>query len=201
MKRTVGFLCAAAMLVAALLILPIHGEAAVYDRVIRLHVLANSDSKEDQALKLTVRDAVIKETEVLLKDAETRDEAEAILAANLDRVADAAAQAVRDAGWDASVDVSLGKEEYPTRYYENLAFPAGEYLSLQVKLGKAEGKNWWCVLFPPLCLSAASAEQQTEEAFLAAGLTGEQYRMIADTDNTKYKLRFKILELAQSIFH
>lgn len=200
MKRTIGFLCAAALLVAALLILPIHGEAAVYDSVIRLHVLANSDSEEDQALKLTVRDAVLAEARVMLADAKTRDEAEAILSANLDGMERAAVCALREAGKDERVRVTLGKEKYPTRRYEDLAFPAGEYLSLRVMLGDADGQNWWCVLFPPLCLSAATAEQETEEAFLAAGLTGEQYRMIADTDSTKYKLRFKILEFAQGLF-
>ena len=200
MRTAICLLCAAAMLVAALLILPVHGEAAVYDRVIRLHVLANSDSEEDQALKLTVRDAVLSKTQVLLADAKTREESEAILASNLDVIRVTAEEAVCAAGASASVTVSLGEEQYPTRRYENLAFPAGEYLSLQVKLGEAEGKNWWCVLFPPLCLSAATAERDTQEAFLAAGLTDEQYRMIADTDSTKYKLRFKILELVQKIF-
>ena len=200
MRKAICLLCAAAMLVAALLILPVHGEAAVYDRVIRLHVLANSDSEEDQALKLTVRDAVLSQTQALLADATTREEAEAILASNLDVIRVAAEEAVRASGANASVTVSLGEEQYPTRRYENLAFPAGEYLSLQVRLGEAEGKNWWCVLFPPLCLSAATAEHETQEAFLAAGLTDEQYRMIADTDSTKYKLRFKILEIAQRLF-
>ena len=201
MKRTVVLLCTVALLFAALLILPIHGEAAVYDRVIRLHVLANSDSAEDQALKLKVRDAVLLRTQELLSGAKTREEAAAILGANLDAVRDAAVAAVAQNGADATVSVSLGKERYPTKQYEKLAFPAGEYLSLQVKLGSAKGQNWWCVLFPPLCLSAASAEKETEAAFLAAGLTGEQYRMIADTDSTKYRLRFKILELAQALFH
>ena len=98
-----------------------------------------------------------------------------------------------------TVTVTLGQETYPTRQYERLAFPAGEYLSLRVMIGEAAGQNWWCVLFPPLCLSAA-AEQDTEAICLSAGLTGEQYRVIADTDSTTYKLRFKILEVAEALF-
>ncbi|MBP3396212.1 MAG: stage II sporulation protein R [Clostridia bacterium] len=185
----------------AMALLPVHGEEAVYDSVIRLHVLANSDSEEDQALKLQVRDAVLDEAQQLLQGTATRAEAEAVLRPNLSRLQQAAAAVVAAAGFDDSVTVTLSDEDYPTRTYEQLAFPAGEYLSLRVMIGAAEGKNWWCVLFPPLCLSAATSREEAEMAFLAAGLTGEQYRIITDSDeNTKYKLRFKLLEVAESIF-
>ena len=203
MKRWLGFLMAAVMLIAAFMILPIHGEAELYDNVIRLHVLANSDSEEDQALKLTVRDAVVKKTRALMKNADSREQAEEILQENLPAIEQTARNALRAVGAENTVSVALGQESYPTREYERLAFPAGEYLSLRVMIGEAEGQNWWCVLFPPLCLSAASvqSEQETELVCLSAGLTSEQYRMIADTDQTKYKLRFKILEVAQGLFH
>ena len=185
----------------AMALLPVHGEEAVYDSVIRLHVLANSDSEEDQALKLQVRDAVLDEAQQLLQGTATRAEAEAVLRPNLPRLQQAAAAVVAAADFDDSVTVTLSDEDYPTRTYEQLAFPAGEYLSLRVMIGAAEGKNWWCVLFPPLCLSAATSREEAEMAFLAAGLTGEQYRIITDSDeNTKYKLRFKLLEVAESIF-
>ncbi len=200
MKKTIGILLAVGLLVSAFLILPIHGEEAIYDSVIRLHVLANSDSEEDQQLKLQVRDAVLERTSVLLEGVKTRDEAETILRASLDEIADVAARTVREAGAEEGVAVTLGFEEYPTRRYENLAFPAGEYLSLRVMIGEAAGQNWWCVLFPPLCLSAATEKAEAEEAFLSAGLTDEQYRIITDSDGGKYKLRFKILELAEALF-
>ena len=203
MKKWLGFLMAAVMLVTAFMILPIHGEAELYDNVIRLHVLANSDSEEDQALKLTVRDAVLKKTQTLLENVDSKEEAEAILRQNLPVIEQTARDALRAAGAENTVTVELGQESYPTREYERLAFPAGEYLSLRVMIGEAEGQNWWCVLFPPLCLTAATAqsEQETEAVCLSAGLSGEQYRMIADTDETKYKLRFKILEVAEEFFH
>ena len=200
MKRTFGFALAACLLIAAFAVLPIHGEAEVYDSVIRLHVLANSDEAEDQALKLAVRDAVLDTTCALLQDTKTRDEAEAILAQNLDMIRRVAEDTVRKSGSSDAVAVSLDEEDYPTRSYESLAFPAGEYLSLRVMIGEAAGQNWWCVLFPPLCLSAATTKAEAEEAFLSAGLTEEQYRIITDSDNTKYKLRFKILEVAQELF-
>ena len=203
MKKWLGFLMAAVMLVTAFMILPIHGEAELYDNVIRLHVLANSDSEEDQALKLLVRDAVVEKTKTIFKNVDNRKQAEAILRQNLPVIEQTARDALRAAGAENTVTVELGQESYPTREYERLAFPAGEYLSLRVMIGEAEGKNWWCVLFPPLCLTAATAqsEQETETICLSAGLSGEQYRMIADTDETKYKLRFKILEVAEEFFH
>ena len=203
MKKWLGFLMAAVMLVAAFMILPIHGEAELYDNVIRLHVLANSDSEEDQALKLTVRDAVLKKTQTLLENVDSKEQAERVLRQNLPVIEQTARDALRAAGAENTVTVELGQESYPTREYERLAFPAGEYLSLRVMIGEAEGQNWWCVLFPPLCLTAATAqsEQETEAVCLSAGLSGEQYRMIADTDETKYKLRFKILEVAEELFH
>ena len=194
---------AAVMLVTAFMILPIHGEAEIYDNVIRLHVLANSDSEEDQALKLAVRDAVLEKTKTIFKNVDSKEEAEGVLRQNLPVIEQAARDALRAEGAENAVTVELGQESYPTREYERLAFPAGEYLSLRVMIGEADGKNWWCVLFPPLCLTAATAqsEQETETICLSAGLTGEQYRMIADTDETKYKLRFKILEVAEELFN
>ena len=196
MKKWLGFLMAAVMLVTAFMILPIHGEAELYDNVIRLHVLADSDSEEDQARKLLVRDAVIAECEGILQDVTDKNEAALLLEAALPQLCEAGERALLTVGCTDPVSAQLTKEEYPRRTYEAVALPAGEYLSLQVCIGEAEGQNWWCVLFPPMCLSAATAERET--ACLAAGLTQEQYRMITDTQSTKYKLRFKILEVAQA---
>ena len=199
MKRFLRIFAIAAMLTAALMILPIHGESEIYDRVIRLHVLADSDSEQDQEIKLHVRDAVLKKTHTLLENVDKREDAEAVLRDAIPVLEHTAAEALRQLDCEDAVSVTLGEERYPTRQYESLAFPAGEYLSLRVMIGSAEGQNWWCVLFPPLCLTSA-VETDTEAVCLSAGLTGEQYRMIADTDSTKYKLRFKILEVAESLF-
>ena len=199
MKKYLGFLMAVILLASALMILPIHGEAGIYDSVIRLHVLAASDSDRDQALKLTVRDAVLQKTQTLLQNVGDRTEAERILRAALPEIETVATAALADAGAPNTVSVALGEETYPTREYEQLAFPAGEYLSLRVLIGAAEGQNWWCVLFPPLCLTTATERRESEAICLSAGLTGEQYRLIADTGETKYRLRFKILEVAENL--
>lgn len=198
MKKWSSLFLAVVLLAGAFLILPVRGEAGVYDNVIRLHVLANSDSEEDQALKLTVRDAVLEKTEELLGGVGTRDEAEAILRGALPEIEETAARTLAEKGCGDGVAVTLSKEKYPRRTYEGLAFPAGEYLSLQVKIGRAEGHNWWCVLFPPMCLSAAAADRET--VCLSAGLTEEQYRLITESESGKYKLRFKILEVAGELF-
>lgn len=195
MKKCIAVLLLFTLSVLCVTVLPVHGEEEIYDRVIRLHVLANSDGEEDQALKLCVRDAVLARAKELLGDVTTMEEAEATLAASLEDLAESAAVCLAANGSEYPVRVTLGKEQYPTRYYEKLAFPAGEYLSLRVLIGEGAGKNWWCVLFPPLCLSAASAKGDTTK--LAAGLTEEQYRMITETESPKYKLRFKVLETAK----
>ena len=182
-------------------VLPVHGEAKIYDTVVRLHVLANSDSEQDQALKLQVRDEVLRVTEPLLEGCEGREQAVEILNRHLGDIEQAAQAAVLAHGYEYPVSVLLGEEEYPTRNYESCCFPAGTYLSLRVCIGEARGQNWWCVLFPPLCLGAASAEdgQSNEEAFISVGLTGEQYRVITETDQVKYRVRFKVLEAVQGL--
>lgn len=174
--------------------LPIHSEAAIYDNVLRLHVLANSDSSADQSLKLEVRDRILEETATLFKDCKTKDEAREAVESNLDKIREIAEQTVREAGYEYGVSVSLGEEEYPTKNYEECCFPAGEYLSLRVMIGEAEGENWWCVLFPPLCLDAAG---ESREVFAEVGLTDEQYSFITETDNAQYKVRFKLLEVIE----
>ena len=87
-------------------------------------------------------------------------------------------------------------EEYPERSYDSVCFPSGEYLSLRVCIGEAEGQNWWCCLFPPLCLGASSvSSKQAEDSFISVGLTPSQYKIITETDKPVYKIRFKLLEL------
>lgn len=179
--------------------LPVHGEEAVYSNVLRLHVLANSDSDEDQALKLKVRDAILDQAARITRGAKSIDEAHALAQANEDILITAAKRVIAEQGFDYDVSIDLGYEDYPTRSYDSLCFPSGRYLSLRVNIGKAEGKNWWCVLFPPMCLSAAS-RADNEDAFISVGLNPDQYQIITENDNPKYNVRFKILEAIESAF-
>lgn len=191
-------LCVCICLVFVLLgLLPVHGEARIYDSVLRLHVVANSDSEEDQALKLRVRDRVIDIANRVCADCDTVEDARTVITAHLEDIADAAADEIKSQGYRYDVEVSLGKEQYPRKTYASLCFPSGEYLSLQVRIGEAVGQNWWCVLFPPLCLDAATSSN--EDAFISVGFTPDQYKIITETDNPKYEARFKLLEIIEGL--
>ena len=190
-------------LIAGLLVIglmPVHGEEEIYESVVRLHVIADSDSEEDQRLKLCVRDAVLNVTNPRLAACTTQKEALECLASCKEELVTAARAALDREGSDDDVEVLIGVEEYPKRSYDSFCFPAGEYVSLRVRIGRGDGKNWWCCLFPPLCLSAATAKEDNEDAFVQVGLTKDQYGIITETGKTKYKVRFKVLEVIEDWF-
>ena len=157
------------------------GELA--EQVVRLHVLAVDDTEAEQALKLRVRDAVLAYLEPELEGVTDREEARAMIAERLQPIAEAAAAASEG----RKVAVSLGPESYPLRRYEGYVLPAGTYESLRVVLGEGEGHNWWCVVFPPLCLSAAGAEMAQSV------MKPDDFALITESDG--YELRFRIIEL------
>ena len=148
-------------------------------KLIRLHVVANSDSAHDQAVKLEVRDAVSAAAKALLDGAE---DPRAALAGRLDAVADA-------------VTVRLGKERFPTREYDTFSLPAGVYESLRVTIGAGKGHNWWCVVFPSLCLT--SSMDELELAAQTAGFSIGEIRLI--TGEEDFRLKFRVLELLQQL--
>ena len=197
-------ICCAAILLVALVasLFPIHGEAAIYDTVVRLHVIANSDSEEDQALKLKVRDAVVGVVTPAVEGCKSQSEAIGAIEAIIPDIEQAARATVAENGYSYAVSVELGKEYYPTKNYESCAFPEGEYVSLRVLIGESAGQNWWCCLFPPLCLSSSTPDDKksNEEAFISVGLTSDQYKLVTQTETPKYKARFKILEAISSWF-
>ena len=160
------------------------------DKVVRLHVLANSDSQEDQALKLKVRDRILAYTEPLLAGAADRREAEALLRGQVLELERVAAQEIRANGYDYAVTIELEDTVFPTREYEGFTLPAGKYLALRTIIGEGAGQNWWCVVFPPLC-AAASAE--VPETALAAGLSSAQVGLITEEDQG-YVLKSKLVE-------
>ncbi len=175
-------------------VLPVHGEGEVYDKTLRLHVLANSDSREDQALKLKVRDALLGVITDLVKDCLSKEQAAAIIEANIEALTTCAEDCVRMHGYDYPVTVLTGTEKYPTRVYEGVSLPAGSYWSLRVLIGEGEGQNWWCVLYPPLCIDSAKAEEELVEA----GFSPDQVRLLTEQEDTKYVLRFRILEVLRA---
>lgn len=178
-------------------ILPVNGEVGVYDKIVRLHVIANSDSDEDQALKLKVRDAVLEMTRQFLSSDADVDTAKEILAANKDRLLSACRECISANGYDYPVEIEFSMENYPVRQYEDVTLPSGDYFSVRVNIGRAEGQNWWCVLFPPLCIGAAKNHSDT---MIEAGLTKNEVDMLTDNDDGKYVLKFRIVEFFRSIF-
>ena len=160
------------------------------DKVLRLHVLANSDSEADQALKRKVRDSVLETASAILADCPDRETAEQRLSAALPEIEDAARARIAAEGGKQTVTAELRPTVFPTREYEDFTLPAGEYLALRVVLGEGEGHNWWCVVFPPLCAETTSSLSQTA---MAAGLTEDDIALITESDG--YQLKFKAVEL------
>jgi stage II sporulation protein R len=171
-------------------------QSALADRVVRLHVIANSDSVEDQALKLQVRDRVLAAAGDCLDGVTDRAEAEAILSGRLQALADAGAAVVAQAGYDYPVTVSLEDCWFPTKEYDDFSLPAGTYRALRVVIGEGRGQNWWCVVFPPLCLGSVTEPAETAAM---SGLTDEQVSLITGQDQG-YVIKFKVVEWWNSLW-
>ncbi len=193
-RLTASFLTA----VSLLSILPVSGEHRIYEDVLRLHVIAESDSDADQVLKLRVRDAVLDCVTDAVADCTSFDEANAVTEAMLTEIQSAAEACVKNNGSDCTVTVELSPEKYPRRDYGSACLPAGVYQSLRVTLGEGRGKNWWCVLFPTVCIRFAEGAAD-EEAYIAAGFTPEEYRIITGNSG-EWKVKFRILEILSELF-
>lgn len=166
-------------------------ESALAGQVIRLHVVAHSDSEEDQALKLLVRDAVLEKAAPLLEGADGRAAAERALAPRLDELARAGAEVLAAEGCGDAVTVALADQWFPTKAYDGFSLPAGRYRALRVTIGEGAGHNWWCVVFPPLCLG--SVTEQSVETVAGEALSEDQVALITGQDGG-YVLKFRIIE-------
>ncbi|MHC1749516.1 MAG: stage II sporulation protein R [Cellulosilyticaceae bacterium] len=165
--------------------------------VIRFHVLANSDTTEDQVLKLHVRDEVLKHMEPILKDSPSIKESRARILAHKEEIQKVAEDTILSSGKDYSVKVALTYEDFPTKSYGDIVLPAGKYEACRIIIGEGKGKNWWCVMFPPLCyVDAASGTVPREgKEELKKNLTEEQYKLVEHGDSSSYTLKFKLVEL------
>lgn len=195
MKGQVAFCVLVILLILSVPFLPLHDEGEIYENTLRLHVKANSDREEDQELKLKVRDAVLERTEEMAKNAKNKEESQKLFSENIDIIRQVAEETVEENGYSYPVTVSLGEEYFPEKTYNDVTLPEGRYTALRVNIGEAEGQNWWCVLFPPLCVSSAQSKEELAEA----GFTPNQVRILTDGDSPTYKVRFRILEWAQEI--
>ena len=171
-------------------VLALRTQDELADKVVRLHVLANSDSEEDQALKLKVRDVVLERATAILEQSADRREAESRLRGELLELERIAAEEIAAEGYNYPVTVELENTDFPTKEYDGFTLPAGEYLALRVIIGEGQGQNWWCVVFPPLC-TAASAD--VPASALAAGFSEEEVNLITE-ENQGDGLEFKAVE-------
>ena len=162
-------------------------------KMVRLHVIANSDSEEDQALKLQVRDSILDYTAGILEQAENQTEAERRLTSALPEIERLAAEKIDAEGYAYGVTARLEQVAFPHKEYDGFALPAGEYTALRLVIGEGAGQNWWCVVYPPLCMAAAT---DLPETAIAAGLSEDDIGLITEED-TGYVLKFRSVELWQ----
>lgn len=160
--------------------------------VLRLHVIANSDSSVDQNLKLRVRDFILQEGKSIFDGSVTVGNAVEKIEPQLRELEKSANEFVRQAGFNYKVKVTLSKEYFTTRTYENVTLPAGKYLALRVVIGSGEGHNWWCVMFPPMCVPAANKNDEIDKVF-----SDDEIRLVQS--RPKYEPRFKIIEIYESV--
>lgn len=173
------------------------------NKIIRFHVIANSNSEEDQKLKLKVRDEIIRSLNSKLQSSENIMESREILRENIEQIEEIAFKTVLENGYVYPIEAHLGTTWIPEKTYGTLSFPAGEYEALNVMIGEGKGKNWWCVLFPPLCLiDSSNPEDQVNVDEALDMLTKEEYEMIinaTDKGEPALKLKFITLEKAKLI--
>lgn len=168
---------------------------ALAQKVIRLHVIANSDSQPDQALKLQVRDRVLDYAAKVLQRASDMEDARQQLREALGRIENIAQREIVRQGYDYPVTAQLTDSEFPLKTYDGFALPAGEYMALRLVIGEGAGQNWWCVVYPPLCTTAAS---DLGTAAVQAGLSDDDLSLITGED-TGYVLKFRSLDLWQRL--
>ncbi len=176
----------------------------IADNIIRFHVRANSDSDEDQQLKLEVKDEIVTYLQSELGKAKNLDEARNILYYDKEEIKKIADQVIADQGYEYNVNVYFEKAYFPLKTYGDMSFPPGEYEAFRVDIGEAEGHNWWCVLYPPLCFvdSAYSVvPDDTKEKFDNI-LSEEAYDTLTmkDLSNNTYEFRFKYLTFLNKLF-
>ena len=172
----------------------------IADSVFRLHVIANSDSKEDQELKLKVRDELLSYMNIISKDSTSKQEAMQIANEHKEEFTQIAEKVIKENGYNYTVNVQIGKADFPTKYYGDITLPAGTYDALKVQIGEAKGQNWWCVMFPPLCFVDVSTGivPDNSKQELKQSLDDEEYDLISKTDNNEISFKFKIVELFQN---
>ena len=201
LMRVFGVICAAALVLVTAVSYISWQVNDIEDSVLRLHIVANSDSDEDQALKLKVRDEVVERCGFLFENCVSAEQSIKTAADNIGFIKYVAEQVITENGYNYDADCQVTQCSFPTKKYERpgdgvVSLPRGEYNALNIKIGAAKGKNWWCVMYPPLCFvdGVASVPDETDE-LLKSQLTASEYELITESDRPEIKIKFKIAEL------
>lgn len=172
----------------------------IANSVFRLHVIANSDSSEDQNLKYIVRDNLLNYMNKLCKNCSSKEEAIKLVNDNKNLFKEIAINTIKENGYSYNVNITVGNFEFPTKNYGDISLPAGYYDALKVEIGQAKGQNWWCVMFPPLCFVDISSGIVPEDSKkqLKNSLSDEEFSLISDNSDSGFQLKFKLLEFFNS---
>ena len=173
----------------------------ISNSVFRLHVIANSDSDEDQSLKYKVRDKVLEYMNEIAKDCTSKEEVINLAYEYQDEFKQIAENVIKENGYDYDVNIKIGNFEFPTKYYGDISLPAGYYDALRIEIGKAGGQNWWCVMFPPLCFVDVTSGVVPDESkqIMQDNLGDEEYKLISDNESSDIKFKFSIVEFFKNI--
>ena len=168
----------------------------IANSVFRLHVIANSDTEEDQNLKYMVRDNLLKYMNSICENCKTKEDAIAIVEKNKTAFEQIAMNTIKEEGYNYSVTINIGNFEFPTKNYGDISLPAGYYDALRVEIGEAKGRNWWCVMFPPLCFVDISSGVVPDESkeFMKNSLSEEEFALISNQSDNEIQFKFKLLE-------
>ena len=189
MKKLITYTFRVLCVTLVIAVLPTEAESAIYEDTVRLHILAASDSGEDQALKIYLRDKLLDKYSDLMRGSLSAKDAAVLIKAQLPEIEESCNEWIKESGKNSRAIVTLTEEWFNTREYNKFTLPSGNYLSLKVIIDEGEGQNWWCVMYPPLCLDVAT---ETKSSY-----TEEESRLISSSG---YAVKFKLLELTSSFF-
>ncbi len=172
----------------------------IQNSVFRLHVIANSDSDEDQNLKYIVRDKVLEYIHNISSNANSKEDVIDLAYQNMDNIQKIAEDTILENGYNYPVKINIGNFAFPTKTYGDISFPAGFYDALKIEIGEAKGKNWWCVMFPPLCFVDVTSGVVPDESkeVIKESLSDEEYKLLSENNN-EINFKFKIIEMFQNI--
>ena len=169
--------------------------------VFRLHVIANSDSKEDQDLKYKVRDKVLEYMNEISMDCSSKEEVILLAEEHKEEFKKIAEDVIKENGYDYTVNISIGNFDFPTKTYGDISLPAGEYDALRIEIGEAKGQNWWCVMFPPVCFVDVTSGVVPDESkeVMKENLNDEEYNLISDKESSDIQFKFSLIEFFKGI--